>query len=68
MPKGGGLVNKQQIVRDSNDIEEIVRDIGTSPLEDESYFAHDPNQDGDIFIDNIDELSMIMGDISQAGE
>jgi hypothetical protein len=45
-----------------------VRDIGTSPLEDESYFANDPNQDGDIFIDNIDELSMIMGEMSQAGD
>lgn len=49
-------------VKDSNDIEDIVRDIGTSPLEDESYF---PNHDGeDIFIDNIDELSNIMDGMS----
>lgn len=49
-------------VKDSNEIEDIVRDIGTSPLEDESYF---PNHDGeDIFIDNIDELSNIMDGIS----
>ena len=49
-------------VKDSNDIEDIVRDIGTSPLEDESCF---PNHDGeDIFIDNIDDLSNFMGEIS----
>ena len=54
--QGGG-------VKDSNDIEEIVRDIGTSPLEDETYF---PDHDGeeDIFIDNIDQLSNIIDGMS----
>jgi hypothetical protein len=54
-------VIQAQGVKDSNDIEEIVRDIGTSPLEDESCF---PNHDGDIFIDNIDDLSNFIGEIS----
>jgi hypothetical protein len=48
-----------QVVKDSNDIEDIVRDIGTSPL-DESF----PNQEGDIFIDNIDDLSNFIGEMS----
>ena len=39
-----------------------MRDIGTSPLEDESCF---PNHDGeDIFIDNIDDLSNFIGEMS----
>lgn len=49
-------------VKDSYDIEDIVRDIGTSPLEDESCY---PNHDGeDIFIDNIDDLSNFIGEMS----
>lgn len=54
--QGGG-------VRDSNDIEEIVRDIGTNPLEDETY---SPDHDGeeDIFIDTIDQLSNIIDGMS----
>ena len=54
-------VIQAQNVKDSNDIEDIVRDIGTSPLEDESC---SPNQDGDIFIDNIDDLSNFIGEMS----
>ena len=50
----------------SYEIEEIVRDIGTSIIEDESFlgnhFIHD-----ELNLDNIDELSGVIGDMSLDG-
>ncbi len=50
----------------SYEIEEIVRDIGTSIIEDDSFlrnhFIHD-----ELNLDNIDELSGVIGDMSLDG-
>ena len=43
-----------------------MRDIGTSIIEDESFFGHEVIHE-DINLDNIDELSGIIGDMSLDG-
>jgi|LauGreDrversion4_2_1035121.scaffolds.fasta_scaffold219463_1 hypothetical protein len=51
----------------SYEIEEIVRDIGTSIIEDESFFGHEVIHE-DFNLDNIDEISGIIGDLTNEEE
>ena len=50
----------------SYEIEEIVRDIGTSIIEDESFFGNEVIHE-DLYLDHIDDLSGIIGDLSIDG-
>jgi len=50
----------------SYEIEEIVRDIGTSIIEDESFLGNHLIHD-ELNMDNIDELSGVIGDMSLDG-
>jgi hypothetical protein len=50
----------------SYEIEEIVRDIGTSIIENESFFGNEVIHD-DLNLEHIEELSGIIGDMSLDG-